>query len=78
MQIKLEYANALIDGGMDNQSGAKRSTGRSREEELCLETLVFMVAAAVIALATVVLLPVVAQVIAFVTIVKWFKTKLFS
>ena len=68
----------MIDGGLDNQGDAKRSTDCSREEELCLETLVFMVAAAIIALATVVLFPLVAQVIAFVTIVKWFKTKLFS
>jgi hypothetical protein len=56
--------------------GVKNSTAAT-EEELCFDALVFMVVAAVIALATVVLLPVVAQVIAFVVIVKWLKTKIF-
>lgn len=56
-------------------NGAKNNTAAT-EEELCIDALVFMVAA-VIALATVVLLPVVAQVIAFVVMVKWLKTKIF-
>jgi hypothetical protein len=56
-------------------NGAKNNTAVT-EEELCIDALVFMVAA-IIALATVVLLPVVAQVIAFVVMVKWLKTKIF-
>ena len=56
-------------------NGSKNSTAVT-DEELCIDALVFMVAA-VISLATVVLMPVVAQVIAFVVMVKWLKTKIF-
>lgn len=64
------------DDKMDCLSSAKSSTATA-EDETGLEQLVFIVAAAVIALATVVLLPVVAKVIAFVVIFKWLKTKIF-
>ena len=65
----------MTDDKMDYISGAKRSRD-AVEDETRLEELVFIVAAVVIALATVVLLPVVAQVIAFVVILKWLKTKI--
>lgn len=65
----------MLDDEIDCLSSAKSSTATT-EEELGLDALIFMVAA-IITLATVVLLPVVAQVIAFVVIVKWLKTKIF-
>lgn len=60
---------------MDCLSGAKSSTAAT-EDETGLELLVFIVAAAVIALATVALLPFVAQVIAFVVVFKWLMAKI--
>ena len=63
------------DDKMDCLDNAKSST-TATEDETGLELLT-LVAAAVIALATVVLLPVVAKVIAFVVIFKWLKTKIF-
>ena len=60
----------MTDDEIDCLSSAKSSTAAT-EDETGLELLVFIVAAAVIALATVALLPFVAQVIAFVVVFKW-------
>ena len=63
------------DDKMDYLDNAKSSTAAT-EDETGLEQLVFIVAAAVIAIAIVALLPVVAQVIAFAVIFKWLMTKI--
>lgn len=65
----------MIDDKINCLSGAKSSTDAT-EDETGLELLVFIVAAAVIALAIVALLPVVAQVIAFAVIFKWLMAKI--
>lgn len=65
----------MTDDEMDYISGAK-SSHAAAEDETGLELLVFIVAAVVIALAIVALLPVVAQVIAFVVIFKWLMAKI--
>jgi len=65
----------MIDDEMDYISGAKSSRAAT-EDETGLELLVFIVVAAVIAIAIVALLPVVAQVIAFAVIFKWLMTKI--
>lgn len=65
----------MTDDEMDCISGAKSSRAAT-EDETGLELLVFIVVAAVIAIAIVALLPVVAQVIAFAVIFKWLMTKI--
>ena len=65
----------MTDDEIDYLSSAKSSTAAT-EDETGLELLVFIVAAAVIALATVALLPFVAQVIAFVVVFKWLIAKI--
>lgn len=65
----------MTDDEMDCLSSAK-SSAAAIEDETGLELLVFIVAAAVIALATVALLPFVAQVIAFVVVFKWLMAKI--
>lgn len=65
----------MTDDEIDYLSSAKSSTAAA-EDETGIELLVFIVAAAVIALATVALLPFVAQVIAFVVVFKWLMTKI--
>lgn len=65
----------MTDDEMDCISGAN-SSHADTEDETGLELLVFIVAAALIALAIVALLPVVAQVIAFAVIFKWLMTKI--
>lgn len=64
----------MTDDEMDYIGCAKSSS--AVEDETGLELLV-LAAAAVIAIATVALLPVVAQAIAFVVIMKWIRTKIF-
>ena len=65
----------MVDDKMDYLSGAKSSISAT-EDEIGFK-LAFIVFATTIALETVVLLPVVAQVIAFVVIFKWLKAKIF-
>jgi len=65
----------MTDDKMDCLSGAKSSSTPTEDDTEF--KFVLMVATAVIALATVVLLPFVAQVFAFVVIVTWLKTKIF-
>ena len=65
----------MTDNEMDYLSSAK-SSAADTEDETGLKLLI-LVAAAVIALATVALLPVVAQVIAFVVVFKWLMAKIY-
>lgn len=65
----------MTDNEMDYLSSVK-SSAADTEDETGLKLLI-LVAAAVIALATVALLPVVAQVIAFVVIFKWLMAKIY-